>query len=160
VKSGLPSSLRPNLLEIDLGDDDRLASGRSLAQDPAGHAEFVWSFRMLDEKNIPIYDLFFATNHLDGLRKMKKAMWSVHPEGGRRFSDRHAGDVSLFADSVDTAPLRKAMLARFGGQTVSMWELERWVPQLHAERALRDTREHRLPDNVPSGLYAQRALRR
>ncbi len=91
------------------------------------HAEFVWSFRMLDEKNIPIYDLFFATNHLDGLRKMKRAMWSIHPEGGRRFSDRHAGDVSLFADSLDTTPLRAAMLTRFAGRTVSMSELERWV---------------------------------
>lgn len=82
---------------------------------------------MQDEGNRPIYDLFFATKHIDGLKKMKRAMWSVDAGGGRRFSDRHAGEVTLFEEQLDTAPLRKGMTARFSGQVVPYEDLERWV---------------------------------
>lgn len=103
------------------------ALGNFYADQLQKHAEFVWSFRMLDQGNVPIYDLFFATNNMEGLKKMKRAMWSVDPGGGRRFSDRHAGDVTLFEEHLDTTPLRKAMLVRFTGQTVAIKDIERWV---------------------------------
>lgn len=107
---------------------DRLdALGTFYADQLRKHAEFVWSFRMQDEGNRPIYDLFFATKHIDGLKKMKRAMWSVDAGGGRRFSDRHAGEVTLFDEQLDTAPLRKAMTASFSGQVVPYEDLERWV---------------------------------
>jgi len=112
---------------IDIKEDRLDAIGNFYADQLRKHAEFVWSFRMQDEANRPIYDLFFATKHIDGLSKMKKAMWSVDAGGGRRFSDRHAGDVTLFDEQLDTKPLRKAMVERFSGQTVPYSTLERWV---------------------------------
>jgi three-Cys-motif partner protein len=113
----------------DLVDEpDRLnALGNFYADQLRKHAEFVWSFRMQDEGNRPIYDLFFATKHIDGLKKMKRAMWSVDAGGGRRFSDRHAGGVTLFDEQFDTTALRKAMMGTFSGQDVSYEDLERWV---------------------------------
>lgn len=114
-----------DLISIQDGRFDVL--GNFYADQLRRHAEFVWSFRMLDAGNRPIYDLFFATNHLDGLRKMKRAMWSVDPGGGRRFSDRHAGGVTLFEEQLDTTVLRKAMLQRFACQALPIADIERWV---------------------------------
>jgi three-Cys-motif partner protein len=109
-------------------ENDRISAlGDFYAEQLRLHAEFVWSFRMQDEGNRPIYDLFFAGKHIDGLKKMKRAMWFADPTGGRRFSDRGADDITLFEETLDTTPLRKAMLERFAGQIVSIEDLERWV---------------------------------
>ena len=111
-----------------LDTDNRIeALGNFYADQLRKRAEYVWSFRMLDQGNRPIYDLFFATGHIDGLKKMKRAMWSVDPGGGSRFSDRHAGGITLFDAQLDTTPLRKAMTETFAGQEVSYVDLERWV---------------------------------
>lgn len=85
----------------DLVDEpDRLDMLGNFYADQLGHhAEFVWSFRMEDEGNRPIYDLFFATKHIDGLKKMKRAMWSVDAGGGRRFSDQAQQAACRAADS-------------------------------------------------------------
>jgi three-Cys-motif partner protein len=94
-------------------------------------AEFVWSFRMLDDGNRPIYDLFFASNHIEGLKQMKRALWSVDPIAGARFSDRVAmasGDQpTMFTPEVDTSPLQRALLRQFSQRLVPYDEVERWV---------------------------------
>ena len=51
-------------------------------------AQFVGSFTMIDDRGVPIYDLFFASNSVKGYVKMKEAMWSVDENGGFRFSDK------------------------------------------------------------------------
>jgi three-Cys-motif partner protein len=107
---------------------DRLnALGEFYAEQLRKSALYVWSFRMLDEANRPIYDLFFGTKHLEGLKKMKRAMWSVDPVSGARFSDRHERGLTLFEPQLDTAPLRRGLAKEFGGQTVSYANLEQWV---------------------------------
>lgn len=50
--------------------------------------KFVSSFTMIDDRNHPIYDLFFVSNHVHGFVKMKEAMWAVDATGGFSFSDR------------------------------------------------------------------------
>src|SRR5262249_32498822 len=44
-------------------------------------AKYVRSFEMLNKGNRTDYFLFFATNGLIGLEKMKEAMWKVSPTG-------------------------------------------------------------------------------
>jgi three-Cys-motif partner protein len=91
------------------------------------HAEYVCSFRMINQQGRPIYDLFFATHHIAGLKKMKRAMWKVDPGGGRRFSDRRANILTLFEDEPDTTSLQVALVAQYKGRDVGYAELEEWV---------------------------------
>src|SRR5439155_5521505 len=101
------------------GAPDRLnVLGEFYAEQLRKSARYVWSFRMLDEGNRPIYDLFFGTKHLDGLKKMKRAMWSVDPVSGARFSDRYEEGLTLFEPQLDTTRLRRALIKEFGGRTV------------------------------------------
>jgi three-Cys-motif partner protein len=51
-------------------------------------AKYVWHFAMCDKNDKLIYWLFFCTNSLRGLEEMKRAMWTVDPTGGFRFSDK------------------------------------------------------------------------
>ncbi|MGQ0669516.1 MAG: three-Cys-motif partner protein TcmP, partial [Actinomycetota bacterium] len=55
------------------------AIGDFYGQQLGQRAKYVWSFRMLDTGNRPVYDLFFGSNHLEGWKKMKRAMWAVDP---------------------------------------------------------------------------------
>ena len=50
-------------------------------------ARFVRFFELRDQKNVPIYDLFFASNHPLGHYRMKEAMWKVDDSGAYSFSD-------------------------------------------------------------------------
>lgn len=50
-------------------------------------ARFVRFFELRDRKDVPIYDLFFATNHPKGHIRMKEAMWKVDGGGTYSFSD-------------------------------------------------------------------------
>lgn len=84
---------------------------------------YVRSFRMLNETGHGYY-LFFCTQSLDGLDKMKQAMWSVAPSGDYTFDDRHAGQITL---DIDTTPLQHQLLERFAGQTVGIARLTNWV---------------------------------
>ena len=55
-------------------------------------------------------------------------MWKVDPGSGVQFADRFAGQEVLIAgDRLDVAPLRRAIVARFVGQRVSVNEVEKFV---------------------------------
>lgn len=111
-----------------LDQENRLgAIGDFYGQQLGQRAKYAWSFRMSDEGNRAVYDLFFASNHLDGLKKMKRAMWSVDPGGGYRFSDRQADQPTLFDVRPDTSRLRRGLVERFAGQTVPYSQLEEWI---------------------------------
>ncbi len=50
-------------------------------------SKYVKSFEMVDKMNNVSYHLFFASNHIDGLSYMKRAMLKVDPRGTFSFSD-------------------------------------------------------------------------
>ena len=93
-----------------------------------GGFTYVASFRMLNERGKTPSWLFYGTRRIEGLKKMKDAMWKVDPGSGVQFADRLAGQEVLFAgDRLDVAPLRKAIVARFVGEQVSVNEVEKFV---------------------------------
>jgi len=49
--------------------------------------KFVSSFKMINKINKTDYFLFFGTNHITGLKKMKEAMWKIDKSGLFQFSD-------------------------------------------------------------------------
>jgi len=83
-------------------------------------ADHVRSFEMLNRRNRTDYFLFFATNELIGLERMKDAMWKVDPSGTYQFSDYTdaQGAMDLFPEGPDFEELKKLIVARFGGKTV------------------------------------------
>jgi three-Cys-motif partner protein len=81
-------------------------------------AKFVRFFSMCDDRNKEIYDLFFASNHRLGHKKMKEAFWKVDPLSGFKFSDRtDAGQPVLF-DADPSSELAKHLSNRFRGHTI------------------------------------------
>jgi three-Cys-motif partner protein len=92
-------------------------------------ATFVHSFEMLNHGNSTDYFLFFATNSLRGLEKMKEAMWKVDDTGSFQFSDHQdaRGLMSLFSAQPNTAPLRDAIRRTHAGNQISIEKLSDWV---------------------------------
>jgi hypothetical protein len=92
-------------------------------------ARYVHSFEMVNRGNSTDYFLFFATNGLKGLEKMKEAMWKVDDTGSFQFSDHTdaRGLMSLFSDHPNLEPLREAIQRTFRGQRVTIEELRDWV---------------------------------
>lgn len=90
--------------------------------------KYVRSFEMLDDRNHTEYFLFFGTNHMLGLKRMKEAMWKVDPSGGNIFSD--ATDTSqetLFVDGPDFQKLRIAIREWAGTSEWTVDQLEEFV---------------------------------
>lgn len=81
---------------------------------------YIQSFSMYDYRGKRIYDLFYCTQELIGLDRMKQAMWKMAPSGDFSFQDRFAGMDVIFGDVVDTWPLRKHLLDHFAGQAVTI----------------------------------------
>jgi len=91
-------------------------------------AKYVRSFEMVNERGASDYFLFFATNNLLGLSKMKEAMWKVDPGGGARFSDTTNPDqLVLLAPEPDRHLLRRQLVERFSGKRVRVADVERFV---------------------------------
>jgi three-Cys-motif partner protein len=92
-------------------------------------ATYVHSFEMLNQGNSTDYFLFFATNNLKGLEKMKEAMWKVDDTGSFQFSDHYdaRGLMSLFSAQPNIAPLRNAIQKTFAGRQISIERLQDWV---------------------------------
>jgi hypothetical protein len=89
----------------------------------------VRSFRMLNRGNAVDYFLFFATNNLLGLRRMKESMWKVDPTGEFQFSDYTDASMqlSLFAAAPNHDALREMITENFRGKKVEIGKLEDWV---------------------------------
>lgn len=91
-------------------------------------AGFVRSFRMLKEKNRPIYDLFFASNNSKGHEKMKVAMWKVDTSGRFVFSDAtNEKQTVLFEDDPAPQLLEMIMTEWSDEGRVKAGEIEKWV---------------------------------
>jgi three-Cys-motif partner protein len=91
-------------------------------------ASYARSFEMSNARDVTDYYLFYATNELLGLRKMKEAMWRTDESGEFRFSDAtDPGQLVLFEKAPNLPSLRQRLLAEFSGNAVSVGEIEKFV---------------------------------
>lgn len=112
----------PRAAELIAGATDRLLMARQLyAQSLHDTARFVRYFEMRDEHDVPIYDLFFATNHALGHTKMKEAMWKVDASGAFGFSDGVDPLQAVLFREEHGARLANELLHVFGPRLVE-WQ--------------------------------------
>lgn len=92
-------------------------------------AKYVRSFEMTNQGNRVNYFLFFATNNLTGLEKMKESMWKVDPMGEFQFSDftDATAQLSLFMAAPDCDALRDRITSQFTGKDIEIKGLGDWV---------------------------------
>ncbi len=88
--------------------------------------KFVQSFKMVNKANKTDYFLFFGTNNIIGLKKMKEAMWKTDESGLFQFSDAtyDPAQSMLFEIEPNYELLKKTILENFRGKSVSITELE------------------------------------
>jgi three-Cys-motif partner protein len=91
-------------------------------------ARFVRSFEMSNSRDVTDYYLFYATNELLGLKKMKEAMWKVDESGEFRFSDAtDPNQLVLFESAPNFRALREQILAACSGRDISVGDIENFV---------------------------------
>ncbi|MBC7110451.1 MAG: hypothetical protein H5T46_05565, partial [Archaeoglobi archaeon] len=94
-------------------------------------AKYVWYFEMKDRQNRTLYYLFFATNHIKGLKHMKRAMMKVDERGTYRFSDFRDVNQSYLINFSDETywieEVAEAIYKNFKGKTASVKEIEEFV---------------------------------
>jgi len=95
----------------------------------AARIQQVLSFKMRNKANTTDYFLFFGTNNLVGLKKMKEAMWKVDETGSFLFSDAtHNPDQPvLFQKEPDLRLLKRLILESFKGKIITVHDLETYV---------------------------------
>jgi three-Cys-motif partner protein len=94
----------------------------------AAGAAYVRSFEMSNTRDVTDYYLFYATNELLGLKKMKEAMWKADEGGEFRFSDAtDPNQFVLFEKAPHLQALQAQLLAAFAGKQVSVADVEKFV---------------------------------
>jgi len=90
---------------------------------------FVNSFMMKNKSNQTSYFLFFGTNKIEGLEKMKEAMWRTDKSGNFEFSDATYRPFQgvLFEDKPRYSELKIIILEKFKGKTISSKKLGDFV---------------------------------
>ena len=124
-------------------------------RDSAG-MKYVRSFEMRNGRDVTDYYLFYATNSLLGLKKMKEAMWRVDKSGEFRFSDAtNPLQLILFEREPQFDVLKNQIMDRFQGQETTIGDIEEFVV---SETAFRETHYKRilrqLEKSHPQGLVA------
>jgi three-Cys-motif partner protein len=105
-------------------------------------AAYVRSFEMSNERDVTDYYLFYATNELLGLKKMKEAMWKADESGEFRFSDVTDPDqLVLFEKAPHLRTLQARIIAEFSGKKASVGDIEKFVV---VETAFRETHYKRI----------------
>ncbi len=84
---------------------------------------------MTNKINKTDYFLFFGTNNIVGLKKMKEAMWKVDETGAFEFSDAtyNPAQPMLFQIEPDYDQLKKTIIENFKKKSVSVEELENFI---------------------------------
>lgn len=91
-------------------------------------AKYVRSFEMSNARDVTDYYLFYATNELLGLKKMKEAMWKADESGEFRFSDAtDPNQFILFEKAPQLPALRQRLVTKFTGKDASVADIERYV---------------------------------
>ena len=99
--------------------------------------KYVRSFEMRNDTDVTEYYLFFATNNILGLKKMKESMWRVDPSGEFKFSDAsNPRQLVLFGREPQFDILRGQVIERFHGQETTVGDVEKFVVE---ETAFRET---------------------
>jgi GMT-like protein len=100
-------------------------------------AAYVRSFEMSNARDVTDYYLFYATNELLGLKKMKEAMWKADESGEFRFSDAtDPNQLVLFEKAPSLPTLQARIVTEFSGKDVSVGDIEKFVV---VETAFRET---------------------
>ena len=108
----------------------------------SANAEYVRSFEMRNDRDVTDYYLFYATNNVLGLKKMKEAMWKIDSSGDFRFSDATDPRQSVFLiDEPQLASLQEQIIERFAGKERSIHQIEEFVV---TETAFRETHYKKL----------------
>ncbi len=91
--------------------------------------KYIRSFKMINRKNKTDYFLFFGTNNLIGLKKMKEAMWKVDETGMFNFSDvtHNPQQPLLFQKVPDYSKLKRMLMRQFRGKQIKIEELEYFI---------------------------------
>jgi hypothetical protein len=91
--------------------------------------KYVRSFKMVNKKNKTDYFLFFGTNSIIGLKKMKSVMWKIDKSGLFQFSDatHNPAQPVLFEPEPHYTLLKRNILQKFRGKSVSVSELENFI---------------------------------
>lgn len=89
---------------------------------------YVRSFEMINRSNQTDYIMFFGTNSVEGLKKMKEAMWRVDKTGAFAFSDAtDQNQIVLFEKDTDSLWLKQRIQERFRGSWCTISEIEEFV---------------------------------
>lgn len=88
--------------------------------------QHVLSFKMRNKINKTDYLLFFGTNNILGLKKMKEAMWKVDETGSYEYSDAtyNPDQPMLFQQEPDFRHLKRLMLESFKCKKITVKDLE------------------------------------
>lgn len=91
--------------------------------------KYVRSFKMINRTNKTDYFLFFGTNNITGLKKMKEAMWRVDKTGLFQFSDAtySPNQPTLFEIGPDYSQLKNIIINNFKNKKISVQELENFI---------------------------------
>ncbi|MGB8348363.1 MAG: three-Cys-motif partner protein TcmP [Ktedonobacteraceae bacterium] len=88
---------------------------------------YIRSFCMRNKHNNIDYFLFFGTNSLKGMEKMKASMWKIDTLGTYEFSDNTDPNQLLLFSLPDYSILQRMLSDHFRGRTVSVEEVEEYV---------------------------------
>lgn len=120
---------------------------------------FVRTFKMRNRDNRTDYVLFFGTNNLKGLGKMKESMWRADQQGQFEFSDAtDPNQTLLFSSAPDVGPLRRQLSAELAGQTLTVEQIDEFVlretaySSSHYKRVLKE-----LEGSSPPGIVIRSA---
>lgn len=91
-------------------------------------AKYVRSFEMSNQRDVTDYYLFYATNEMLGLKKMKEAMWKADESGEFRFSDAtDPNQLVLFEKAPNVPTLRSRIVTEFSGKEATVANIEQFV---------------------------------
>jgi len=91
------------------------------------NVRYIRSFCMRNKRNTRDYFLFFGTNNLLGMKRMKEAMCKVDPTYTYEFSDFTNPDQPYLLSHLDNTVLQQMLTDHLKGQTVSVEEVEEYV---------------------------------
>ena len=108
----------------------------------SANAKYVRSFEMRNDRDVTDYYLFYATNNILGLKKMKEAMWKVDSSGDFKFSDATDPRQSVFLiDEPQLENLQDQIVEQFADKERSIHQIEEFVV---TETAFRETHYKKL----------------
>ncbi len=102
---------------------------KRLESTDGANIRYVRSFKMTNKFNKVDYFLFFGTNNMSGLEKMKEAMWGTDKSGNFQFSDATYKPFQgvLFEDKPNFSQLKKIILEKYKGKSVSSKDLGNFI---------------------------------